>query len=293
MVRKEKIWKNRILAEIDQCQNQLINPYEPWCTDIINKITDSNDLGKLEILGKIVRRHSDQVNKWKMAEVWTRGQDQAEISGTLFHYFYHEKTQESWLQDLQLLLEFCDPKTLQLETQDNYGNDMIQIFAWAGRPDILNCLETRTNILSQNLKTMSTPLHVARDTKTLQFFLNDLKALEENFGYELTQKYLNVRDLISGGTALHNWAERGDKNAVRSLLKVMSSTEPLDEDGLTPIELAFDANYFNEIRDAYEMEDIPCSLERDEVYTGPSNYVYSNEMYYKFRHKGVSVMWLL
>ena len=67
----------------------------------------------------------------------SHGQDQAEISGSLFHYFYHEKSQN--IQDLQLLLEFCDPETLN--NQDDYGNDIIQIFAWAGRTDILNCLD--------------------------------------------------------------------------------------------------------------------------------------------------------
>ena len=65
----------------------------------------------------------------------------------------------------------------------------------------------------------------------------------------------------------------------------MSNAEPLDEEGLTPIEVALHAGYYNEICEAYEVEDIPCSIEREDVYTGPKDYVPLNEMYDKFMAK--------
>ena len=141
MVRKEKVWRNSIISDMCKTLKTVIeplNPFKPWSTDMINQVINSDaSLEKVEKFGKILRRHSSNVIS---LEQDIGGSLEAEYYGNLFHYFSHEK---AIMDDLYVLLEFCDHKSLS--DVDNYGNSLVDIFAMAGCTKPIDYLTNLTN----------------------------------------------------------------------------------------------------------------------------------------------------
>ena len=107
ILKQEKMYENRIRADIcEKFHNILspLNPYKPWTEDIISKIFNSDNLEDKKTLHTIIRRHARQLKKCPMTNL-----KKSEIGlGSLFCYFSHEK---SSIEEFEFLLKFCDVKS--------------------------------------------------------------------------------------------------------------------------------------------------------------------------------------
>ena len=285
MVRQEKNYRNRILRGIEDNVNAAsiahLNPFKSWTPEIISKISDSDSIESLELLGVIIRRHSNQLHKWNIEAP----NKTLTALGSLFYYFTHEK---STIEEFQLLARSCDVQNdaneIKEDAKDNFGNNILHILAWAGRIDIIKTIKNWEKIISKNDSQM-TALHVAKDDETLTYLLNGLKKLS----YNIAKKYFLTKD-VQGRTVLHHMASKGNAKAVKLLLKKMKEFNPdcdpgylllnssynpvfnpLDDDGKTPIKLAFDEGHYGQISKVYN--DLYIDHEIIENYSMDSAYI--------------------
>ena len=110
--------------------------------------------------------------------------------------------------DLFLILEFVDFESLN--QTDNHGNTLLHIFSWAGCKGPIEYLTNYIDLTFSINDYGQTPLHVAKNSKILQYLLEMLKETEKITSYDQVQRFIGQMDFKDGNTALHYFAKKGN-----------------------------------------------------------------------------------